>query len=97
MPKVQQALINFIDGSYLYVELSRKVDATDLALVCFKVVGLPDGAPTDKPSIASSVVRTATAGNCVEMVIPLSRINCISIQEEFLGKSVPSDMKNMWT
>lgn len=97
MPKVQQALVNFIDGSYLYVELAKKVDAGDTALMCFKIVGLPDGAPTDKPSIASSVVRTSSAGGCLEMVIPMSRVNCVSIQEEFLGKSVPSDMKSMWT
>jgi len=96
MPRVSKALINFIDGSFLYVELGKKIDTTDSILLCHKVIGLPEGTPADKPTMASSIVRVAKAGVCLEMAIPITRIGSVSVQEEYLGKDVPSDMREMW-
>lgn len=96
MPRVSKVLINFIDGSYLYAELSRKIEGGDTILLCHKIIGLPEGAPTDKPTIAGAVVRTANSGECVEMAIPVARVASVSIQEANLGKDVPSDMQGMW-
>ena len=97
MAKVAKALLSFIDGSFLYVELSKKVVPVDQILFCNKVIGVPEGTPADKPTIANSVVRQSKAGACVEMLIPISRVNSISLQEEFLGKDIPTDMQNLWT
>jgi len=96
MAKVARALICFVDNSFLYAELSKKPEAQDNMIQCFKIVGLPEGAPSDKPTMASNIVRTAGAGNCLEMDIPISRVSCVSIQEEYLGKDVPDDMKALW-
>lgn len=94
--KVARALISFIDGSYLYVELSRKIDATDSLLMCERVVGVPDGTPMDKPTIAVALQNLARAGEGVEVVIPLSRVNGINVLEEFLAKQVASDIEALW-
>ena len=93
--KVARAIVSFIDGSYLFVELAQKVAATDTILVCERVVGLPQGVPADKPSIASSMMQLGST-DCVELLIPLSRFNGINIQEEFLAKQVSKDIEDMW-
>jgi hypothetical protein len=94
--KVALALVSFIDGSYLYVELSKKIEPADASLYCERIVGLPDGMPADKPTIAVAIQRMATAGESLEVIIPMSRINGINIQEEFLGKQVASDIEALW-
>ena len=95
--KVARALVNFIDGSYLYIELSKKIDSTDTMLCCERVVGLPEGAPQDKPTAAVGLLRTAQAGAGVEIFIPMARINGINILEEFLAKQVASDIQALWS
>jgi len=97
MAKVARALISFIDGSFLYVELAKKIDSGDQIVLCNKVIGVPEGTPADKPTIANALVRQSKAGVCLEMMIPVTRINAVSIQEEFLGKDIPTDMQNLWT
>jgi hypothetical protein len=97
MAKVARALISFIDGSFLYVDLGKKIDTRDQLIYCNKIIGVPEGTPADKPTIANAVVRQSKAGACLEMLIPFSRINSLSIQEEFLGKDIPADMQNLWT
>ena len=94
--KVARALINFIDGSYLYVELSKKIESADLVLCCERVVGLPEGSAMDKPTIAVNLQRLAQAGEAVEFFIPLARVNGINILEEFLAKQVASDIQELW-
>jgi hypothetical protein len=96
MAKVARALVSFLDGSFLYVELSKKVDRMDQILFCNKILGLPDGTPAEKPTIANTILRQSKAGGDEDHLIPMSRINCISILEEFLGKDVPSDMRDLW-
>ena len=96
MPRVAKALVCFVDNSYLYVELSKKPEAGDSMLLCWKIIGLPENAPADKPTMAAGITRTASAGNCIEMHIPMARITCVSIQQEFLGKEVPNDMEELW-
>ncbi len=96
MPKVAKALINFIDGSYLYAELSKKPAGNDSMLLCFRVIGMPENSPKDKPSLALNVQRTASASKDSETMIPMSRIHCITILEEYLGKDVPNDMQELW-
>jgi len=93
--KVARAIVSFIDGSYLFVELSRKVEATDTMIICERVVGLPQGTPADKPSIAVSMMQLGSAES-VEVIIPMSRINGINVQEEFLAKQVSKDIADMW-
>ena len=95
--KVARGLVSFIDGSYLFVELAKKVEHTDTMLYCERIVGLPDGTPTDKPTIAVAMTYLASAGESIEVLIPISRINAISIQEEFLAKQVAKDIQDMWT
>ena len=97
MAKVARALISFIDGSFLYIDLAKKIEGHDQMLFCNKIIGVPEGTPADKPTIANAVVRQAKAGACVEMLIPMVRINAVSIQEEFLGKDIPSDMQQLWS
>ena len=94
--KVARALISFIDGSYLYVELSRRVEAGDTMLMCEKIVGLPDGTPADKPTIALGIQRLAAASEGLEVLIPMARINGINTLEEFLGKQIPKDVEALW-
>lgn len=94
--KVARALVNFIDGSFLYVELSRKVDSADGMLCCERVVGLPEGSPMDKPTIAVNLMRLSQAGAPMEFFIPMARVNGISILEEFLAKQVASDIEELW-
>jgi hypothetical protein len=96
MPKAAKVLISFIDGSYLYALLSKKLEPDDALLMCHSIIGLPEGSPADKPTIAASIVRQTKAGAPVEFVIPMSRINGISVIEEYLGKDVPSDMQDLW-
>lgn len=96
MPKVAKALLNFIDGSYLYAELSKKPEGHDTTLICFKVIGMPENSPKDKPSMALTVQRTAAAAKHMETMIPMSRIHCITLLEEYLGKDVPNDMQDLW-
>lgn len=94
--KVARALVSFIDGSYLYVELSRKIEFGDAMLMCERVVGLPDGTPADKPTIAVALANLARAGEGVEVVIPFARVNGVNVLEEFLGKQVASDIEALW-
>lgn len=96
MAKVAKALISFVDGSFLYAELARKVERVDQVLYCNKILGLPDGTPADKPTIANAILRQSKAGAGLDHLIPMNRINCIGIIEEYLGKDVPSDMKDLW-
>jgi hypothetical protein len=97
MAKVARVLLSFIDGSYLYADLAKKIEGSDQVLFCSKVIGVPEGTPADKPTIANAIFRQATAGTCVEMMIPTNRVNAISIQEEFLGKDIPTDMQELWS
>jgi hypothetical protein len=96
MPRACRVLINFVDGSFMYAELSKKIESNDTMLICHKVLGLPEGTPADKPTIAGAVMRTAKAGECLEMAIPVARVGAVSVQEEYLGKDVPNDMKELW-
>jgi hypothetical protein len=95
--KVARALISFIDGSYLFVEMAKKVAPTDAVLFLEKVVGLPEGAPADKPTIAVALQRMTASGPYIEVLIPMARVNGIQILEEFLGKQVASDIEALWT
>lgn len=94
--KIAKALVNFIDGSFLFVELGKKIDVNDTILNCSRLVGLPDGTPADKPTIATATFRAYKMTNGVEVHIPYSRINCIVIQEEYIGKDISSDIENLW-
>lgn len=94
--KVARALVNFIDGSYLYVEMSKKLDSADGMLCCERVVGLPEGSPMDKPTIAVNLLRLSQAGEPVEFFIPMARVNGINVLEEFLAKQVASDIEELW-
>jgi hypothetical protein len=96
MAKVARALVSFIDGSFLYADLAKKIEGPDQVLFCSKIIGVPEGTPADKPTIANAVVRQSKAGVCLEMMIPMVRINAVAIQEEFLGKDIPSDMQELW-
>jgi hypothetical protein len=96
MAKVARALVSFIDGSFLFVFLAKKIEGSDQVLFCNKVIGTPEGTPADKPTIANAVMRQAKAGECLEMMIPMVRINAVAIQEEFLGKDIPTDMQQLW-
>ncbi|MFA6450676.1 MAG: hypothetical protein WCX65_14475 [bacterium] len=96
MAKVARALVSFIDGSFVYVDLAKKIEGKDQSLFCHKIIGVPEGTPADKPTIANAVVRQSKAGACLEMMIPMNRINAIAIQEEFLGKDIPTDMQDLW-
>lgn len=94
--KVARVLVNFIDGSFLYVELSKKMESTDTILSCERVVGLPEGSPMDKPTIAVNLMRLSQAGEPMEFIIPMARVNGVSILEEFLAKQVASDIQELW-
>jgi len=96
MAKVARALVSFIDGSFLYVDLAKKIEGPDQSLFCNKIIGVPEGTPADKPTIANAVLRQSKAGACLEMMIPMGRVNGVTIQEEFLGKDIPSDMQELW-
>ncbi len=97
MAKVAKVLISFIDGSFLYAEISKKIEGADQVLFCNKIIGVPEGTPTDKPTIANAILRQSMAGTCVELFIPMTRINAVSVQEEFLGKDIPADMQQLWS
>ncbi len=96
MPKVAKAVVNFIDGSNLVVELDKKVEAQDAVIICTRILGLPDGTPADKPTIATVTFRTYMISKSIGAMIPFSRINSVNIQEEYSGKEVASDIKKMW-
>ncbi|HOO56528.1 MAG TPA: hypothetical protein PLN69_06880 [bacterium] len=96
MAQAAKVLISFIDGSFLYAALSKRVETTDTYLICNKIIGTPEGTAADKPTIANAINRQSKVGTCQEMLIPLARINGISIQEEYIGKDVPTDMQQLW-
>ncbi|MFH1539334.1 MAG: hypothetical protein ABIH66_10275, partial [bacterium] len=77
--KLSKALVAFADGSFLFVELSKAIGPHDNALFCSSIIGLPDGTPADKPTIATSLYRLAKAGETQEFVIPMNRVNGVSI------------------
>lgn len=95
--KLTKALVAFADGSFLYVELSRVMEPNDTTLFCSAITGLPEGTPTDKPTIANSIFRLAQAGKTQEVVIPMSRVNGVSILEELIKKEIAKDVEALWS
>jgi hypothetical protein len=95
--KVARALVAFIDGSFLFVELARRPEAMDQNLICDSVVGLPNNTPADKPSIAVSLARLGSGNKPVEFVIPMARISGINVQDEYLDTEIKKDVVDMWT
>lgn len=95
--KVARALVAFIDGSFLFVELSRKPEPMDQNMFCDSIVGLPNGTPADKATIATSLARLGSGGQAVEIVIPMSRVSGINIQEEHGDKSIKGDVQALWS
>lgn len=96
--KVARALVAFIDGSFLFVELSRMPEAGDQNMFCDSLIGLPNGTPADKPTVATTLMRLC-AGNAKpeEIVIPMARISGINVQEEYTGKEIKSDVQAIWS
>ena len=98
MPVIRlcKALVAFSDGSFLFVELSKKVEPKENILFCSTILGLPEGVSADHPNIAASINRLSTAGTSLEILIPLTRINGISIIEEYIRKEIASDVEELW-
>lgn len=94
--KLCKALVAFADGSFLFVELSRMIEPGDNSLFCAAITGLPDGTPTDKPTIATSIFRLAQAGEAQETIIPMNRINGVGIIEELIKKDIAKDVEALW-
>lgn len=95
--KISKALIAFADSSFLFVELSRTILPADGSLFCASIVGLPNGTPMDKPTMATSIYRLAQAGQFTEIMLPMSRINGVSILEEYPKKGISKDIEMLWT
>ncbi|MEW5946504.1 MAG: hypothetical protein AB1742_09925 [bacterium] len=97
VPKLCKALVAFADGSFLFVELSKRIEPQDTVLFCSSVLGLPNGAAADKPTAAVSVFRLARAGESHEITVPMNRVNGVSILEEYIKKEISKDVEELWT
>lgn len=72
------------------------MESQDNVIFCSSILGLPDGVAEDKPNIAASINRLKSAGDSHEVMIPMARINGISIVEEYIRKEISSDVEELW-